>query len=202
MVFKLNHIRRSKDHDSQGTLKDRMEKRNFLLSNWYRWIAYLTAVWSISYGFLGVYWALGGTGFPFGENDSRGFMMGSFLANIQSDVGGVTIACIGWLGSIIALATIRMWGEIIPRAILLIFAWIMCIILVFVIPDVRVLQNFAYSFMLHFQLIDCPVINQLLCMVGGFFMGSDSIGLSAAEPGSMCELWATKRDSRYINFRK
>ncbi|MBJ7988248.1 hypothetical protein JDS94_30495, partial [Bacillus cereus] len=57
--------------------------------------------------------------------------MVSFLANIQSDVGVVTIACIGWIGSIVALATIRIWGEIIPRAILLIFAWIMCITLVF-----------------------------------------------------------------------
>ncbi|WP_242236748.1 MULTISPECIES: hypothetical protein [Bacillus] len=46
--------------------------------------------------------------------------MGSFLANVQSDVGEVAIVCIGWLGSIIALATIRIWGEIIPRAILLI----------------------------------------------------------------------------------
>ncbi|WP_256859943.1 hypothetical protein [Bacillus cereus] len=42
----------------------------------------------------------------------------------------------------------------------------------FVIPDVRVLQNFAYSFMLHFQLIDWPVINQLLCMVGGLLWGA------------------------------
>ncbi|WP_242215659.1 hypothetical protein [Bacillus cereus group sp. BfR-BA-01383] len=184
MVFKLNHIRRSKNHYSQGTLKDRAEKRKFLLSNWYRWIAYLTAVWSISYGFLGAYWALGGTGFPFGENDPRGFMMGSFLANIQSDVGGVTIACIGWLGSIIALATIRMWGEIIPRAILLIFAWIMCITLVFVIPDVRVLQNFAYSFMLHFQLIDWPVINQLLCMVGGFLWGATALAYQRRSLGA------------------
>ncbi|EEM17456.1 hypothetical protein bpmyx0001_16810 [Bacillus pseudomycoides DSM 12442] len=59
---------------------------------------------------MGLYWALGGAGFPFGENDSRGVMMGSFLANIQSDVGGVTIVCIGGIGAIAALATIRMWG--------------------------------------------------------------------------------------------
>ncbi|MEK4936958.1 hypothetical protein BW425_21655 [Bacillus pseudomycoides] len=175
MVFKLNDIRKSADHYSQNTLKDGRGKRNFLLSNWHRWIAYITAVWSFFYGSLGLYWALGGAGFPFGENDSRGFMMGSFLANIRSDVGGVTIAYIGGIGAIAALATIRIWGEMIPRAVLLIFAWIMSITLVFVIPDVRVLQNFAYSFMLHFQLIDWPVINQLLCMVGGFLWGATAL---------------------------
>ncbi|MEN1937460.1 hypothetical protein AAIE21_18195 [Paenibacillus sp. 102] len=184
MVLKLNDIRKSNDHYSPNTLKDRRGKRNFLLSNWHRWIAYITAVWSLFYGFLGLYWALGGAGFPFGENDSRGFMMGSFLANIQSDVGGVTIAYIGGIGSVVALATIRMWGKMIPRAVLLIFAWIMCITLVMVIPDVRVLQNFAYSFMLHFQLIDWPVINQLLCMVGGFLWGATALAYQRLSRGA------------------
>lgn len=175
MVFKLNHIRQSTENNSEYTLKDRKRNQNKLLSDWHRWVAYIAAIWSFLYGILGLYWALGGAGFPFGENDSRGVMMGSFLANIQSDVGGVTIACIGGIGAIAALATIRMWGEMIPRVVLLIFAWIMCMTLVFVIPDVRVLQNFAYSFMLHFQLIDWSVINQLLCMVGGFLWGATAL---------------------------
>ncbi|KEK24086.1 hypothetical protein BAGA_28960 [Bacillus gaemokensis] len=156
-------------------MKGGQENQKNLLSDWHRWVAYISAIWSFLYGVLGIYWALGGNGFPFGENDPRGFMMGSVLSNIQSDMGGMTIACIGFIGSIAALATIRMWGKRIPRSFLLIFAWAMCITLVIVIPDVRILQNFAYSFMLQFQLIDWLVINQLLCIVGGVLWGATAL---------------------------
>jgi hypothetical protein len=39
------------------------------LRNWPAWIGYAAAAWSLAYGLLGLYWVLGGAGFPFGEND-------------------------------------------------------------------------------------------------------------------------------------
>ncbi|MDM5441807.1 hypothetical protein QUG02_27755 [Bacillus hominis] len=132
MVFKLNHIRRSKDHDSQGTLKDRVEKRDFLLSNWNRWIAYITAVWSISYGFMGAYWALGGAGFPIvmalpyaivrltwaagiplGMSNTAAMMISSqSLAErmVEAVLGGLPIC-----GAILTLGLIQKWGENFPH---------------------------------------------------------------------------------------
>ena len=37
--------------------------------NWPVWAGYATAAWSLGYGLLGLYWALGGDGFPFGPGD-------------------------------------------------------------------------------------------------------------------------------------
>jgi len=34
---------------------------------WPGWIGYAAAAWSLIYGALGLYWALGGAGFPFGR---------------------------------------------------------------------------------------------------------------------------------------
>ena len=36
---------------------------------WSGWIGYVAAAWSLAYGLLGLYWTLGGAGFPFGKND-------------------------------------------------------------------------------------------------------------------------------------
>lgn len=142
------------------------------LSRWSAWVPYAASVWSLIYGTLGLYWALGGAGFPFGENDVRGQMMGSFLTGLQTDVGGTVIAAAGWFGAVASLAAIRPWKHRIARVVLLAYSWTAFVILVLGIPDIRVLQNFAYAFMLHFDLIDWPVLNQLLCMAGGFLWGA------------------------------
>jgi hypothetical protein len=119
------------------------------LSRWPQWTRYATALWSILYGLLGLYWLLGGNGFPFGKNDSRAEMMGSFLSNFNVDVGGPVIAIAGLVGTVVAVAMIMTWGSSsrFPRAILL---------------------SFAYLFLLHFDLLDWRVINQVFCIVGGF----------------------------------
>jgi hypothetical protein len=33
---------------------------------WPEWVGYAAAAWSLAYGLLGLWWALGGAGFPFG----------------------------------------------------------------------------------------------------------------------------------------
>lgn len=36
------------------------------LSAWPRWSGYFTAAWSFGYGLLGLWWSIGGSGYPFG----------------------------------------------------------------------------------------------------------------------------------------
>ena len=45
-----------------------------MLARWPAWVGYATAVWSLVYGLLGLFWTLGGGGFPF----PGGFGPGSF----------------------------------------------------------------------------------------------------------------------------
>ncbi|MFC0469295.1 hypothetical protein ACFFHM_01760 [Halalkalibacter kiskunsagensis] len=145
------------------------------LSCWPQWTGYAAALWSLLYGLLGLYWFLGGNGFPFGKNDSRAEMMGSFLSNLNVDVGGPVIAIAGLVGTVVAIAMKMTWGSRFHRAIFLSYAWIMSVTLIFIVPDSRIVQNFAYLFLLHFDLLDWRVINQVFCIVGGFIWGASAI---------------------------
>ncbi len=51
----------------------------------------------------------------------------------------------------------------------------MSVTLVIIIPDVRIVQNFAYMFTLYFGLNDWPVVNQVLCIIGGFIWGASAM---------------------------
>jgi hypothetical protein len=70
---------------------------------------------------------------------------------------------------------VMTWGRRFPRIILLSFAWIMSVTLIFVVPDSRIVQNFAYLFLLHFDLLDWRVVNQVFCIVGGFIWAATAI---------------------------
>ncbi|XEC95718.1 hypothetical protein AB6A23_03850 [Paenibacillus tarimensis] len=158
--------------------------RSSWLSRWPNWAPYAAAVWSLLYGVLGSYWVMGGAGFPFGENDVRGHMMGSFLVDLRADTGGAVIIIAGLIGAAVAMAMVRLWSHRIVRSVLLAFAWSMCAVLIVMIPDVRVLQNFAYAFMLYFDLLDWPVVNQVLCMAGGFLWGAAALAYQRRTRGA------------------
>ncbi|MGE7766931.1 hypothetical protein [Peribacillus sp. NPDC096540] len=145
------------------------------LSRWPQWTGYAAALWSLIYGLLGAYWLLRGNGFPYGKNDPRAEMLGSFLSNFNVNVGGPVIAIAGLVGTVVALAMVMTWGSRFPRTILLSFSWIMSVTLIFVVPDSRIVQNFAYLFLLHFDLLDWKVFNQVFCIVGGFIWGATAI---------------------------
>ena len=111
---------------------------------WPDWVAYVAAVWSLLYGVLGVYWALGGAGFPFGrENDPQAAL--SVLEGVEARTGGPIIAALGLVGALISVAMVRTRGRGILRAVILAFAWIVGAALVLVIPDYRLLMAVAYA---------------------------------------------------------
>ncbi|MGF7033436.1 ribosomal protein S14/uncharacterized membrane protein YeaQ/YmgE (transglycosylase-associated protein family) [Paenibacillus mucilaginosus] len=148
---------------------------NVKLSRHPNWAQYAVVVWSLIYGILGSYWAMGGAGFPFGENDPRGHAMGSFLADLRADTGGAAVIFVGVVGTAVALAMLRKWRNRIIRFVLLIFAWSTSVALILLVPDIRIMQNFAYAFMLYFDLFDWPVVHQILCIAGGFLWGTTAL---------------------------
>jgi len=141
-------------------------------------VGYAAAVWSLLYGVLGMSWALGGAGFPFGrENDPQAAL--SVLEGAQATTGGPIIAALGLVGALVAVATARKWGRSILRAVLRAFAWVVAATLVLGIPDYRLLMAVAYApiFLLgapfgwppanFFDVITWPVVNQFVCITGG-----------------------------------
>lgn len=127
---------------------------------------YLAGIWCLAYLTLGTWWALGGAGFPLGAGDPDGASMGSWLPGAQPLPTGVAFAAGGAAG-LVALITLRTAATGRRRAAAAGVLVAVALPLLLVLPDVRILQNLAYSFGGYFGRLTWPVVNQALCALGG-----------------------------------
>lgn len=161
--------------------------RESLWHRWPEWIGYVAGGWSLVYGaiILGVYWAVGRRGFPFGEGDPQAAL--SVLNGLTAAAGAPIIAVLGLVGSVVAIAMARGWGRGQLRPVLLAFAWVAAVALALVIPDYRGLMGVAYAFVFligapfgwppanFFDSVTWPVINQFLCISGGVIWAATAV---------------------------
>ncbi|SPL98098.1 unnamed protein product [[Actinomadura] parvosata subsp. kistnae] len=149
-----------------------------IMATWPRWAGYAAACWSLCYGTLGLYWALGGTGFPFGKADPDWEPGLSVLGAATREVAAPLIAVLGLLGAACGLAIAR--GVRRGRPVLLGFAWAAAAGLTVVVPDNRVLMLVAYAPLLAVwaftgvpggqpmsELVPWSRVNLFLVLVGG-----------------------------------
>jgi hypothetical protein len=87
------------------------------LRRWPERIGYAAAIWSLIYGALGLYWALGGAGFPFGSENDTGAAL-SILGGVRAGFGAPVIAALVMAGAVVAMARTRQGGGVL-RALLL-----------------------------------------------------------------------------------
>lgn len=160
--------------------------QHVLRVRWPQWAGYAAALWSLIYGLLGLYWALGGAGFPFGSaNDPHA--LESILAGVQAGWCAPVVAGLGLAGTLVALVMAWGWGRGLPHILLLSFASLFAVALLLVIPDRRALMAVAYaplflvgapfhwppvSFLVA---IPWPVINQFILMVGGILWATTAL---------------------------
>ena len=147
---------------------------------WQRWpdrVGPLAGAWSLAYGALGLYWALGGAGFPFTSARTEDWM--SLIGGVPAGVGGPVIAVLSLAGAVVATAMSRSWEQGHARAVLLGFGWGTCVTLLLVIPDVRVLMLLGYlpAIIINrsFDAIDWPMLHQGFCLLGGFAWGAATV---------------------------
>lgn len=156
------------------------------LGQWPNWAAPTAGAWSLLYGVLGLYWTLGGAGFPFGAEHDQDAQL-SALAWVPPE-GAPVIAGLGLTGALVALAIARSGGHVHARAPLLVPAWVACAVLLLVVPDYRVFVAVSYTPIILLgapfgwpsgvnlrDAVPWPVANQLLCMVGGFCWGATAL---------------------------
>jgi hypothetical protein len=163
---------------------------------WPGWIEYAAAAWSLVYGALGLYWALGGAGFPFGtENDPDAAL--SVLGGVQAESGAPVIAALGLAGAVAAVAMARRRGRGMVRSALLGFAWGAAAILALLIPDYRVLVGVAYTPIVMIgapfgwppgvSILDAfpwPVVNQFFCIAGGLLWTATAVAYGRRTRGA------------------
>ncbi len=152
---------------------------------WPLWTIPVAGIWSLLYGGLGLFWVLGGAGFPFGEHDPGA--IASILGRARIDVAAPLIVVLGLLGASVAAAMSWGAGRGIVRAALLGLAWVAAVALTLVIPDYRALAAVAYMpiFLVgapfgwpsvrFFDVIPWPVLNQLVCVSGGLAWSAAAI---------------------------
>jgi hypothetical protein len=151
------------------------------------------------YGVLGLYWALGGAGFPFGSgNDPQQAL--SVLGGVRTETGAPVIAVLGLVGAVAAVATTRMRRRRgVLRAALRGFAWIAAAALALVIPDYRVLVAVVYTPIVLIgapfdlppgvSILDVfpwPVVNQFFCICGGLLWAATAVAYGR-RTGGACE---------------
>ncbi|HET9965602.1 MAG TPA: hypothetical protein VFQ10_09425 [Rubrobacter sp.] len=165
---------------------------------WPGWIGYVAAAWSLTYGLLGLYWTLGGAGFPFGKNDPGAAL--SILGSGRADFGAPVIAALGLAGVVAAVAMARTQrGGGVLRAALLGFAWVAAVTLTLVMPDYRVLVAVAYTPIVLIgtpfgwppgvSILDVfpwPVVNQFVCIAGGLLWAATAVAYGRRSRGA-CE---------------
>ncbi|GAA3019914.1 hypothetical protein [Streptosporangium longisporum] len=149
-------------------------------------VAWAAALWCLVYGSLGVYWASGGAGFPFGPSDTNAANMGSWLAAATPGPTGAVIAVGCAAGVVAALAAVMPWGRRLPRRPLAGVLFVLATPLLLAAPDVRILQNLAYSLFGNVSLIDWPVLNQALCVAGGILLAATATRVLRRRPCPAC----------------
>jgi hypothetical protein len=165
---------------------------------WPGWVGYVAAAWSLVYGLLGLYWALGGAGFPLGsENDPDAAL--SILRGVRAGFGAPVIAALGLAGAVVvAMARTRQQRGVL-RVALLGFAWVAATTLALLIPDYRVLVAVAYTPIILIgapfgwppgvSILDVypwPVVNQFLCIAGGLLWAATATAYGRRSRGA-CE---------------
>jgi cytochrome bd-type quinol oxidase subunit 2 len=119
------------------------QRRASIRSRWRDWVGPAAAAWSLGYGLLGLYWTLGGAGFPFGTEHDPHAAKVSILEQVQQDAAAPVIAALGLGGAVLAMVMARRRPRGPLGAALLGFAWSMAVALAVVIPDVRPLTAVA-----------------------------------------------------------
>lgn len=155
-------------------------------SHWPQWAGYLAAAWSLLYGAIGLYWALGGAGFPFGTANDPGARE-SLLVAVRAQTAAPVIAGLGLVAALVALVMARAHRPGTSRVLLLAFAWALTAALLILIPDRRVLVAVGYAplFLIgapfHWPpvsflvAIPWPVVNQFILIVGGILWAATAV---------------------------
>ncbi|WP_028775403.1 hypothetical protein [Shimazuella kribbensis] len=168
-------------------INDSQSSNPFLswISRWPIWVAYAAAIWSFIYGIMGLYWMMGGIGFPFGEGDPVAEV--TILNGLRAETGAPCVMILGFAGTTIAFAMARLKGKGMIRALLITFSVFLFIMLAFIIPDARVMITIAYMpiFIVgapfdfppvsFWDYINWSIINQFILVLGGLLWAATGL---------------------------
>jgi hypothetical protein len=149
--------------------------------DWQRWVPYAAVAWSLSYAALGLYWLVGGRGFPYGagtSSDALGPVIGRFgpgVAWIIVMMAGIPAAALGVgmlrgvRGRLLRPLLITA-GALLAGVLLLLMTDINLLIMLGYTPYgiLKLLTGAAFGQVYLQMLTQWTVVHPLLCLIGGF----------------------------------
>ena len=172
--------------------------------DWQYWAPYAAVIWSLIYAALGIYWAVGGRGFPYSPDtmsDSMGPLIGQFgpvVAWIVVMMAGIPAAAVGTAmlrglrGGAIRTLFIA-GGVLLAGVLLLLMTGLNLLVMVGYLPaailgHMPVEKSLAYLA----AWTQWATIHQLLCLIGGFLWLAATISYARLS-GDAC-LYCGRRD--------
>lgn len=149
--------------------------------DWQRWTPYAAVVWSLVYAVLGLYWALGGDGFPY-TPAAKSSDMGPLAGRFGISADWVLVITAGIPAVIIGAAMLRGIRGKILRPLFIIFGVLLSVSLLLLMTSLDLLVLLGYipyvvrsliigAKFVQQYLLDIAqwgTIHQLFCLVGGF----------------------------------
>jgi hypothetical protein len=154
--------------------------RRVARTDWSDWIGWIALGFSVAYAALGIWWSLGGGGYPFGpDGDPQAAL--SILGGVGREIGAPAIAAVGAASALAAVLMIRRTTDHpLLRRILPAFGMALGLTAAVLVPDYRILVAVAYApiFLVaapfgltgdasFFDAVTPIVLHQVAIMVGG-----------------------------------
>jgi hypothetical protein len=149
--------------------------------DWQRWVPYAAVAWSLIYAALGVFWAVGGGGFPYNSetmSDGMGPLLGRFGPGatwIVVMMAGIPAAALGaamlrGVRSRVLRPLFITAGALLAGILLLLMTGLNLLVMLGYIPyTIRGLFTGDEISQRYLQILtQWAVIHQLLCLIGGF----------------------------------
>ncbi|WP_020525039.1 hypothetical protein [Catelliglobosispora koreensis] len=178
--------------------------------------SYFAAIWAGLYAIACLVWSLTG-GYPAGTGD---------IENSLNPIRTIPAGTLAPIAAVLALATAVMAFAIsgrysaklhgVPRKAVLAFGWLMVALLLFVVPDIRLLMLAGYAPMLLIggplgmfdgkleisSLFNLPLFHQMWCVLGGILLARTLLawqrGTSTVESGQTDRIVRWGRVAAYV----
>jgi hypothetical protein len=151
------------------------------VGDWQRWAPYAAVVWSLLYAALGVYWAIGGRGFPYiPETESIG--LGPLLGRFGPGVAWIVVTMVGIPAAALGMAMLRGLRSGAFRTLLITAGVLLAGLLLLLMTGLDLLIKLGYFPYAIFSLFsdaeagrtllaawaEWATVHQLVCLTGGF----------------------------------
>jgi hypothetical protein len=178
--------------------------------DWQRWTPYAAVAWSLLYAALGLYWAVGGSGFPY-TPESVSDAMGPLLGRFGPGVAWIIVVLAGFPAAALGAAMPRVAiprvvrgralrplfitaGALLAGMLLLLMTSLSLLVLVGYIPYIvrgllignEIAQRFLKAW------TQWTIIHQVLCLIGGFLWLAATVCYARRSVGAC--LYCGRRD--------